>query len=183
MELNIDISPTFFANKGLDAINLDNIIYHKLVRATVPHYFKDKYVPVILFPTLSVLRTSKLNLSMILATILNTNVVPLDKVVTSLRENWTSLTRQCFVKSLLKVQNTMSHSSSIGYNFKLHMDDVEDYARKWTQRIKGRAIHFQNGLKAWGHWFKLKSAKQKRSMSTRATSTCILKDSHVVKPC
>jgi hypothetical protein len=42
MELNIDISPTFFANKGLDAINLDNIIYHKLVRATVPHYFKDK---------------------------------------------------------------------------------------------------------------------------------------------
>jgi hypothetical protein len=87
MELNIDISPTFFANKGLDAINLDNIIYHKLVRATVPHYFKDKYVPVILFPTLSVLMTSKLNLSMILVTILNTNVVPLDKVVTSSREN------------------------------------------------------------------------------------------------
>jgi hypothetical protein len=42
----------------------------------------------------------------------NTNVVPL---ATSLRKNWTSLTRQLFVKSLLKVQNTMSHSSTSNY--------------------------------------------------------------------
>jgi hypothetical protein len=32
--------PLFFANKGLDAITLVNILHHKSVRAMVPPYFK-----------------------------------------------------------------------------------------------------------------------------------------------
>ena len=42
----------------------------KTALAIVPPYFKDKYVPMILFPILSVLMTSTLNLLMILVTIL-----------------------------------------------------------------------------------------------------------------
>jgi hypothetical protein len=42
----------------------------KTALAIVPPYFKDKYVPIILFPILSVLMTSRLNLLMILVTIL-----------------------------------------------------------------------------------------------------------------
>jgi len=39
--------PLFFANKGLDAINLGNILHHKSVTSKVPPYFKDKSVPII----------------------------------------------------------------------------------------------------------------------------------------
>jgi hypothetical protein len=42
----------------------------KTALAIVPPYFKDKYVPMILFPILSVLMTSTLSLLMILVTIL-----------------------------------------------------------------------------------------------------------------
>ena len=42
----------------------------KTALAIVPPYFKDKYVPIMLFPILSVLMTSTLNLLMILVTIL-----------------------------------------------------------------------------------------------------------------
>ena len=58
------------------------------------------------------------------------------------------------------------------------MDDVEDYARKWTERDKWEGDTLSEWVKA------ARSLIQtQRSMSTRATSTCILKDSHVVKPC
>ena len=108
----------------------------------------------------------------------NTNVVPL---ATSLRKNWTSLTMWLFVKSFLKVQNTMSYSSSIGYNFKLHMDDVEDYVRKWTQRDKWEGDTLSDWVEAVRSLIQIRISKAKRSMSTRATS--ILKDPHVAKPC
>jgi hypothetical protein len=36
-----------FANKALDAINLDNIVHHKSVKAMVPPYFKDQSLPII----------------------------------------------------------------------------------------------------------------------------------------
>ena len=36
-----------FANKGLDAINLSNILHSKNVRSKVPPYFKDQTVPLI----------------------------------------------------------------------------------------------------------------------------------------
>ena len=37
-----------FANKGLDGINLGNILHHKSVKSKIPPYFKDQYVPIIL---------------------------------------------------------------------------------------------------------------------------------------
>jgi hypothetical protein len=48
------IDPFFhFANKGLDAINLDNILRHKSVKAMVPPYFKDQSVSIISYSTIS----------------------------------------------------------------------------------------------------------------------------------
>jgi hypothetical protein len=44
---NRNFLPLFFANKGLDAINLGNILHHKSVKAMVPPYFKDHSVPII----------------------------------------------------------------------------------------------------------------------------------------
>jgi hypothetical protein len=43
---NRNFLPLFFANKGLDAINLGNILHHKSVKAMVPPYFKDHSVPI-----------------------------------------------------------------------------------------------------------------------------------------
>jgi hypothetical protein len=36
-----------FANKGLDGINLGNILHHKSVKSNIPPYFKDQSVPII----------------------------------------------------------------------------------------------------------------------------------------
>ena len=36
-----------FANKGLDAINLSNILHQKSVKSKIPPYFKDRSVPII----------------------------------------------------------------------------------------------------------------------------------------
>jgi hypothetical protein len=36
-----------FANKGLDGINLGNILHHKSVKSKIPQYFKDQSVPII----------------------------------------------------------------------------------------------------------------------------------------
>jgi hypothetical protein len=38
---NIPFIPLFFANKGLDAINIGNILHYKAVKAMVPPYFRD----------------------------------------------------------------------------------------------------------------------------------------------
>jgi hypothetical protein len=38
-----------FANKGLDGINLGNILHHKLVKSKIPPYFKDQSIPIILY--------------------------------------------------------------------------------------------------------------------------------------
>ena len=36
-----------FANKGIDAINLGNILHHKSVTSKIPPYFKNKSIPII----------------------------------------------------------------------------------------------------------------------------------------
>ena len=36
-----------FANKGVDGINLGNILHHKSVKSKIPPYFKDQSVPII----------------------------------------------------------------------------------------------------------------------------------------
>jgi hypothetical protein len=36
-----------FANKGLDGINLGNILHHNSVKSKIPPYFKDQSVPII----------------------------------------------------------------------------------------------------------------------------------------
>ena len=37
----------FFANKGLDAINISNILHNKNIKCKIPSYFEDKSVPTI----------------------------------------------------------------------------------------------------------------------------------------
>ena len=44
---NRSFLPLLFANKGLDAINLGNILHHKSVTSKIPPYFKDQSIPII----------------------------------------------------------------------------------------------------------------------------------------
>ena len=39
-------------NKGIDAINLADILHHKKVTNKIPPYFKDKSIPIIHIPIL-----------------------------------------------------------------------------------------------------------------------------------
>jgi hypothetical protein len=45
-----------FTNKGLDCINLRNILHHKSFETKIPPHFKDQYVPICSYVYIYVLR-------------------------------------------------------------------------------------------------------------------------------
>jgi len=51
-----------FANKGLDVINLDNILYHhKSVKSKILPYYKDQFVPIISYVYTRPIASKKFN--------------------------------------------------------------------------------------------------------------------------
>jgi hypothetical protein len=50
-----------FANKGLDGINLGNILHHKSVKSKIPPYFKDQTVPIISYVYTRPIASKKFN--------------------------------------------------------------------------------------------------------------------------
>ena len=55
------------------------------------------------------------------------------------------------------------------YNFKLLMDSVEDYARKWTKREKEEVDILSECVKAVRSLIQMRIGKLRRSMRTKAT--------------
>ena len=55
-----------FLNKGLDAINLGNILHHKSVTAHIPPYFKDKSIPIISYTYTSTIAPKVFNYKQVL---------------------------------------------------------------------------------------------------------------------
>ena len=78
----------------------------------------------------------------------------------------------------LNVHNTVRHSSW-KYNLKLHMNSVEDYARKWTKRKKEEVDTLSEWAKARRSLVQIRINIFKMSMSTNATS--VLNDSDLTE--
>ena len=133
-----------FANKGLDGINLGNILHYKPVKYKIPPYSKDHSIPLISYAYISyqIYLTTNLNIDdfkykppdCICASspfIYNPSghVIAGDlKII-----NNTSL-RDVFAKG---PKYRESKSINWKHNFTILMDSVEDYARRWAKCEKG----------------------------------------------
>ena len=50
-----------FANKGIDSINLGNILHHKSVKSKIPPYLKDQSVPIVSYVYTRPIASKKFN--------------------------------------------------------------------------------------------------------------------------
>jgi hypothetical protein len=50
-----------FANKGIDSINLGNILHHKSVKSKIPPYLKDQSVPIVSYVYTRTIASNKFN--------------------------------------------------------------------------------------------------------------------------
>ena len=55
-----------FANKGLDAINIGKILYHKSVKSNILSYLKDQFVPIISYTYTTPIATKIFNYNKVL---------------------------------------------------------------------------------------------------------------------
>ena len=55
-----------FANKGIDGVNLGNILHNKLAQSIIPSYFKDQSVPIISYTYTKPIATKIFNFKLVL---------------------------------------------------------------------------------------------------------------------
>ena len=137
-----------FRNKGLDTVNISNILNHKKVTSTIPAYFKNQSPPIISYSYSSPIAPKIFNYKNVLQG-LNT-------------ENITRNPSVCSCKALEFCYNTAGHiitgdlnivrisklrgilskgpkyreprSFTWKQNSKLILDSVEEYARRWAKK-------------------------------------------------
>jgi hypothetical protein len=165
-----------FANKGLDGVNLGNILHHKLVQSKIPPYFKDQSVPIISYTYTKPIATKIFNYKRVLQ---NLDI-----------DDFKSKPPDCTCASSQFTYNPAGHvitgskyrepkSINWKYNFKILMDSVEDYARQWAKREKEDVDTLSEWIKAVRSLIQIRIKKLNGSINAHATS--IFKDPNVAK--
>ena len=182
-----------FANKGLDAIHLSNILHQKSVKSKIPPYFKDQSVPIISYTYTTPIATKIFNYKQVLQD-LNINDFkskppdctcasspfvydPAGHVITG----DLNIISNISLRSVLAKGPKYREPKSINWkhNFKILMDSVEDYARQWARREKEDVNTLSEWVKSVRSLIKIRITKLRGSMSTHATS--VFKDPNVAK--
>ena len=128
-----------FANKGLDAINLGNILHHKSEKSKIPPYFRDQSVPIILYTYTTPIATKIFNYKKVLqdlkskppdCTCASSPFIynPAGHITGDL-----NITNNSFLRDVFAKGSKYPEPKSINWkhNFKFLMDSVKDYARQW----------------------------------------------------
>ena len=183
-----------FANKGLDGINLGNILHYKSDKSKIPPYFKAQSVPIISYVYTRTIASNIFNCKHVLRdlniddfkskpsdyTSASSTIIynPTGHVITgdlTIISN-TSL-RDVFAKG---PKYREPKSINWKHNFKILMDSVEDYARQWANREKEDVDTLSEWVKSVRSLIQIMiKRKLSGSMSTRSTS--IFKDPNVAK--
>ena len=176
--------PLFFANKGLDAINLGNILHHKSVKSKVPPYFKDQSVPIISYTYTSPIAPKIFNHKRVLQdlNIDDFKAKPPDCSCNSSPFKYSPaghvITGDLNIIDNKPLRDVLAKGPKYReprpinwkYNFKLLMDAVEDYARKWTKREKEQLDTLSEWVKSVRSLIQIRISKLRRSMSKRGKS-------------
>ena len=136
-----------FANKGIDAINIGNILNHRDVVKNIPPYFKCQTTPKISYTYTNSIASTILNYKQSLRDFkLNEHASQPHLCSCSSSTYLYSpaghvVTENLNIVENLKLRDILSKGPkyrepttfSWKYNFKLVMDSVEDYARRWAK--------------------------------------------------
>ena len=157
-----------FANKGLDGINLGNILHHKSVKSKIPPYFKDQSLPII----------SYVYTIPIVSKIVNYKHVLHDLNIDDFKSKPPGSTcAEVFAKG---PKYREPNSINWKHKFKILMNSVEDYSRQWAKCDKEDLDTLYQWVKSVRSLIQIIIKKESSgSMSTR--STLIFKDSNVSK--
>ena len=139
-----------FSNKGIDAINISNILHSKKVLSKIPPYFKNQSVPIVSYSYTKTISSRIFNHKM---TLQNLNIEeylksPLTCDCTTSPFNYSPsghvITGDLNIIENELLRSVVSHGPKFrepqrlnwNLNFKTIMDAVEIYARSWIKREK-----------------------------------------------
>ena len=139
-----------FANKGIDAINISNILHNKKVTSTRPPYLKNQSVPVLSYTYTNTIASKIFNYKKALQHIdidnyhhsdtpckcspSSFNYVPIGHIITG----DLSIVQHAGLRKIMACGPKFREPRKINwsYNFKIIMDSIEEYANQWAKREK-----------------------------------------------
>ena len=173
-----------FANKGIDAVNISNILHHKKVMSKIPPYFEQQSAPLISYTYTRPIATKIFNHKRVLKNLILEDIKskppscscssspfmysPVGHVVTG----DLTIIKNEQLRGLLSKGPKYREPKSFNwnFNFKLLMDSVEDYARRWAKREKVEADTLSDWIRAIRDLIKSRIKHLRESMSTNLTS-------------
>ena len=182
-----------FANKGIDAINISNILHHKDVMRKVPPYFKNQSAPKVSYTYTSSIASKIFNYKQSLCNFHFDNGIPqlptcscsaspfLYQPAGHVVTGDLNIVENHSLRNLLMKGPKYRENRSFNwkYNFKLVMDSVEEYARGWAKQEGVEADTLSEWIKSIRHLLKRRIYMVSRSMNTDAKS--IFSDAKVIK--
>ena len=173
-----------FANKGIDAININNILHNKNVRKTIPPYFKYQSNPKISYTYTHSIASKLFNYRQSLQDWRFTNheydsppcscsssqflYQPAGHIVTGDLNIVENTCLRDLISKGPKYREPQKFSWK--YNFKLIMDSVEDYARSWAKQEDVELDTLSEWVKSIKHQLKRRIYMVSRSVNTKPIS-------------
>ena len=137
-----------FANKGIDAINVSNILHNKKVTSTIPSYFKNQSVPILSYRYTKTISRKIFNYNRALPHFkideflttpascdCSTSHFKYDSIGHVVTGNLDLVENYSLCKTFARGPKFREPQYiNWNYNFEVVMDSVEEYARKWAKR-------------------------------------------------
>ena len=176
-----------FANKGIDALNLSNILNQKPVQSNIPPYFEYKESPCISYSYTSSVATKIFNYKTSLQQIdfqsLSQNPLPcscsgsdfLDAPCGHIVTGDLNIVRNDKLRDLLRKGPKYREPVSFSWhqNFDIIMDACEAYARRWTKKDDVELDTLFDWIKSIGDVLKRSYRRLKHSVNTRHESILV----------
>ena len=172
-----------FANKGIDAININNILHNKNVRKAIPPYFKCQSNPKISYTYTRSIASKLFNYRQSLQDWRFTNhdydspcscsssqflYQPAGHIVTCDLNIVDNTCLRDLISKGPKYREPQKFSWK--YNFKLIMESVEDYARSWAKQEEVELDTLSEWVKSIKHQLKRRIYMVSRSVDTKPIS-------------
>ena len=185
--------PIQFSNKGIDAINISNVLHHKEVTSKVPPYFQNQSVPIISYSYTKTIAPKIFNYKQALQGLdideYLKNPLTCDCSNSPYIYNPSGhvITGDLNIIQHENLRKVISHGPKFrepqninwNHNFKIIMDSVEEYARAWAKREKVQLDTLSEWVKAIRSLVQRRIHKLKNCVNARPKS--VFKDKEAMK--
>ena len=172
-----------FSNKGLDAVNISNILRNKKVMSEIPPYFVEQTAPLISYSYIQPIASKIFNYKKTLNGLVLKDIKskppscscamspfihsPVGHVVTG----DLNIIKNTQLRELLSKGPKFREPQPFNWNhnFRLLMDSVEDYARRWAVREECEVEALSGWIKAIRSLLKSRTKRLRGSMNTKTT--------------